>query len=330
MRFLTGSVARTSSAHGLKAVALMCAMLPPPASSGEMAARLSGAVTPLSDQAFLVRAGGANPAHGEATRAVPVTARVKAIRADVNVFAYQAGSLDGDPPRDLTLETSPSAADPVPSPEIGKAGAKVRLDLLAGMPVGVARLVIQAAREEGVDPNLMLSIARVENGAFDPTAVSGAGAIGIMQMLPVTGAAYGADDLTDPAQNVRASAKFLKALVDKYANPMLVAAAYNAGEPKVDVRTSLPLIRETADYVTRVMGLYTHAYAPGDIQAVGRQPKTSRSSGMRNVAADRSSSPARSSMLVFSTTGPGPEGTDVAEQIQASDGPVKVRKEGSL
>ncbi|MEZ5784307.1 MAG: transglycosylase SLT domain-containing protein [Rhizobiaceae bacterium] len=323
-------MARTSSAYGLKAVALMCAMMPLHASGEEMEARLSETVTPLTDRAFLARAGGANTAHREATKAVPVAAHMKAVRASVNVFAYQAGPLDGDPPRDLTAESSADDADLVPSPEIDKAGAKVRLDLLAGMPVDVARLIVQAAREEGVDPNLMLSIARAENGAFDPTAVSGAGAIGIMQMLPATGAAYGADDLTDPAQNVRASAKFLKALVDKYANPMLVAAAYNAGEPKVDVRTSLPLIRETADYVTRVVGLYTHAYAPGDIQAVGRMRKDSRSNGMRNVAAARGSSPVRSSMLVFSTIGPGPEGADVAEQIQPSDGPVKVRKEGSL
>lgn len=330
MRFLTGSVARPSRVHGLKALVLMCAMMPLHASGEEMEARLSETVTPLSDRAFLARAGAANTAHREATRAVPVAARVKAVRASVNVFAYQAGPLDVDPPRNLTTESSADAADLMPSPEIGKAGAKVRLDLLTGVPDYVTRLIIQAAREEGVDPNLMLSIARAENGAFDPTAVSGAGAIGIMQMLPATGAAYGADDLTDPVQNVRASAKFLKALVDKYANPILVAAAYNAGEPKVDVRTSLPLIRETADYVTRVVGLYTHAYAPGDIQAAGRMRKTSRSNGPRDVEASGDSSPARSSMLVFSTVRPGPRGTDVAEQIQASDGPVKVRKEGSL
>lgn len=216
------------------------------------------------------------------------------------------------------------------SPKADNAGAKVRPDLLAGMPDHVAWLIVQAAREEGVDPNLMLSIARAENSTFDPTAISRAGAIGIMQMLPATGAAYGADDLTDPAQNVRASAKILKVLVDKYANPMLVAAAYNAGEPKVDVRTSLPLIRETADYVTRVVGLYTHAYAPDDIQAVGRVRKSSRASGRRSARAGNGSSPARSVMLVFSTNGPGLEGADAAEQIRPSDGPVKVKEEGSL
>ena len=205
-----------------------------------------------------------------------------------------------------------------------------RQDLLAGMPDDVARLIVQAAREEGVDPNLMLSIARAENGAFDASAVSGAGAIGIMQMLPETGAAYGAHDLTDPAQNVRAAAKFLKVLVGKYGNPILVAAAYNAGEPKVDLRTSLPLIRETADYVTRVVGLYTHAYAPGDIQAVGRARQGFRSNGQRSAESRKPPSPARSTMLVFSTNGPGPDGTDAAAQVQAPDWPVKVREEGSL
>jgi soluble lytic murein transglycosylase-like protein len=265
----------------------------------------------------------------KSAKPVLVPVRVTAVRASATVFAYRAGPLQVEPPRDLTTESIAGATDVMPS-EIGDVGAKVRPDLLAGMPDDVARLIVQAAREEGVDPNLMLSIARAENGAFDPAAISGAGAIGIMQMLPETGAAYGASDLTDPAQNVRASAKFLKVLVDKYTNPVLVAAAYNAGEPKVDVRTSLPLIRETADYVTRVVGLYTRAYAQGDMQTVGRVRQGVRSNGKRRMANPEVSSPARSTMLVFSTNDPGPVGTDAIAQIPGSDGPVKVKEEGSL
>jgi len=330
MRLSTGRVTRPLGIHGLQAVVLMYAMMPLHASGGELDIRRSGAVTPLSDRAFSVRAGSENIVQEAESKAAPVADRVNAVRATVNVFAYQVGALDVDPPRDLTAENRADAADLIPSPEIGKAGATVRSDLLAGIPDDLARLIVQAARKEGVDPNLMLSIARAENGAFDPTAVSGAGAIGIMQMVPETGAAYGASDLTDPTQNVRASAKFLKVLVDKYANPMLVAAAYNAGEPRVDVRTSLPLIRETADYVTRVVGLYTHAYAPGDIQAVGRMRKGPRSNGASNVVVGNSFSPARSTMLVFSANRPGHEGAEVAEETESTGGPVKVRKDGSL
>ena len=330
MRLLTRRGTRLFSVRCVKVVALLCAMTPVHAFGGDTAVRPSGVDRPLSDEAFSVRAGAKTAASRTVAEAVSVPSRVKAIRASANVFAYPAEPLQVEPPRDLTAESVADAAALMRSPEIGDADAKARQDLLAGMPDDVARLIVQAAREEGVDPNLMLSIARAENGAFDATAVSGAGAVGIMQMLPETGAAYGAHDLTNPAQNVRAAAKFLKVLVDKYGNPMLVAAAYNAGEPKVDLRTSLPLIRETADYVTRVVGLYTHAYAPGDIQAVGRARQGFRSSGQRSAESRKPPSPARSAMLVFSTNGPGPDGTDAAAQIQPPDGPVKVREEGSL
>lgn len=330
MRHLTRRGTRLFSVRCLKVVALLCAMTPVHAFGEDMAVRSSGVDRPLSDEAFSVRAGATTAASRTVAEAVPVPSRVKAIRASANVFAYPAEPLQVEPPRDLTAESVADAAALMQSPEIGESDAKARRDLLAGMPDDVARLIVQAAREEGVDPNLMLSIARAENGAFDASAVSGAGAIGIMQMLPETGAAYGAHDLTDPAQNVRAAAKFLKVLVGKYGNPILVAAAYNAGEPKVDLRTSLPLIRETADYVTRVVGLYTHAYAPGDIQAVGRARQGFRSNGQRSAESRKPPSPARSTMLVFSTNGPGPDGTDAAAQVQAPDWPVKVREEGSL
>lgn len=330
MRHLTRRGTRRFSVRCLKVVALLCAMTPVHAFGGVTAVRSSGVDRPLSDEAFSVRAGATTAASRTVAEAVPVPSRMKAIRASANVFAYPAEPLQVEPPRDLTAESVADAAALMQSPEIGESDAKARRDLLAGMPGDVARLIVQAAREERVDPNLMLSIARAENGAFDASAVSGAGAIGIMQMLPETGAAYGAHDLTDPAQNVRAAAKFLKVLVGKYGNPILVAAAYNAGEPKVDLRTSLPLIRETADYVTRVVGLYTHANAPGDIQAVGRARQGFRSNGQRSAESRKPPSPARSTMLVFSTNGPGPDGTDAAAQVQAPDGPVKVREEGSL
>lgn len=330
MRHLTKRGTRRFGVRCLKVVALLCAMTPVHAFGGDMAVRSSGVDRPLSDEAFSVRAGVTTAASRAVAKAVPVLSRVKAIRASANVFAYPAEPLQVEPPRDLTAESVADAAALMRSPEIGDADATARQDLLAGMPDDVARLIVQAAREEGVDPNLMLSIARAENGAFDPAAISGAGAIGIMQMLPETGAAYGASDLTDPAQNVRSSAKFLKVLVDKYTNPVLVAAAYNAGEPKVDARTSLPLIRETADYVTRVVGLYTHAYAQGDIQTVGRVRERFDANRKRRVANPEVSGPARSTMLVFSTNDADRVGMAAVEQMPGSNGPVKVKEEGSL
>jgi hypothetical protein len=185
--------------------------------------------------------------------------------------------------------------------------------------------------EEGVDPNLILSIMRVENAGFDPLAVSSAGAIGLMQVMPKVGEAFGAEDLTEPAQNIRAGARFLRVLVDKYKNPVLIASAYNAGEPRVDVHRSLPLIQETADYVTRVVGLYTNTSSNGEVFAIGHSSRiapTGRKAGGRSGRADRAKSP----MLVFSVGNTSDTSGRVEQesgQVPIS-GPVKIKKEEVL
>ncbi|MCX8571126.1 lytic transglycosylase domain-containing protein [Aminobacter sp. MET-1] len=286
-------------------------------------------LAPLSDSAFSQRFGEAASAPRAAAADVP-SRRKEAARSSANVFAYADGPIRVEAPRDLSVaKTAAEATEQLVTGSIGGGETEVRQDLIVGIPEEYAGLIVQAARDEGVDPNLMLAIARTENGAFDPQAVSSAGAIGLMQMLPETGQSFGAEDLNDPVQNVRASARFLKVLVDKYANPVLVAAAYNAGEPKVDVRTSMPLIRETADYVTRVVGLYTNAYKAGDIGKVGKPRGGVSASGSRQVSG-RGGSRARSSMLVFSANEPVLEGGATEEQAQDPNGPVKIRKEGSL
>jgi hypothetical protein len=192
-------------------------------------------------------------------------------------------------------------------------------------------LVTTISAEEGVDPNLMLSIMRVENAGFDPQAVSSAGAIGLMQVMPKVGEAFGAGDLTEPSQNVRAGARFLRVLVDKYRNPVLIASAYNAGEPRVDVRRSLPLIQETADYVTRVVGLYTNTSSTDEVFTIGRGASaapTAKKAGGRSGRAERAKSP----MLVFSIGSTGDASGRVEQesgQVPVS-GPVKIKKEEVL
>ena len=324
MQLTIRKVTRVRSVLQAGAVALMCTATPVHVLGQEPSAERFGPVTPLSGGGM----GEGTAAPGAAAPSLTSVSRDEAVRSSADVFAYQEEPISVKPPLDMTADGGVAAIEKVAAAGIDNSTAKVRADLLAGMPEDVAALIVGAAREEGVDPNLMLSIARAENGAFDPDAVSRAGAIGLMQMLPETGAAFGAEDLTDPAQNVWAAAKFLRVLVEKYANPVLVAAAYNAGEPRVDVRTSLPLIRETADYVTRVVGLYTSAYKPGDIGAEGKSRTASGMNGQRKTAV-RGGSRARSSMLVFSANEPVLEGVGAEEQAQDPNGPVKIRKEGS-
>lgn len=216
----------------------------------------------------------------------------------VSMLSVAAGQERG-PSLPLTDVALPLAAGPGGSPVISLGvDAPPRPDLLAPVPQDYARILIDAARHERVDINLMLAILHSENAAFDPAAISPAGAVGLMQLMPATGRALGAADLTVPAQNIRAAARFLHILAEKYRNPVLIASAYRAGEPQVDARASLPLIRETAAYVTRVIGLYTGTnQAQRDIR-----------SAPWHAAAPRRGSPRRdrisSLMLIYSDGGP--------------------------
>ncbi|NKL24148.1 lytic transglycosylase domain-containing protein (plasmid) [Rhizobium indicum] len=195
------------------------------------------------------------------------------------------------------------------------ASIRARPDLLSGIPEEYAKLALAIAAAEDVDPNWVLSIMRAENANFDPRLVSPAGAVGLMQVMPGIGAAFGANDLADPEQNIRAGTRFLRVLIDKYRNPVLVASAYNAGEPRVDLRHSLPLIRETADYVTRVVGFYVGPAAT----STGTPSLSSASeSGLKSRAG--TAGRAKSPMLVFSVADP----LTAANRSPKEDGPTHV------
>lgn len=214
----------------------------------------------------------------------------------------------------------PELAEPATEPDVSKPPRQARPDLLSGVPTDYAKLALTVAGKEEVDPNWVLSVMRAENAGYDPDLVSSAGAIGLMQVMPRIGEAFGATDLTDPEQNIRAGTRFLRVLIAKYKNPVLVAAAYNAGEPNVDLRHSMPLIRETADYVTRVVGYYT-----GTATTPVVPPKGPTSVPRRIGRADRAKSP----MLVFSVATPSP--SDVRPQRDEAQndagGPLKIVKE---
>ncbi len=203
--------------------------------------------------------------------------------------------------------------------------AAARSDLLSDIPPDYAALALEIAEEEGVDPNWVLSIMRAENADFDPRRISSAGAIGLMQVMPRIGIAFGAVDLTEPDQNIRAGTRFLRVLIDKYRNPVLIASAYNAGEPRVDAHRSLPLIQETADYVTRVVGFYTGTAGPSSASSRSQLGTTVAAANARAGRADR----ARSPMLVFSVSAhpdAAPQLHDTAGQQQGG-GPLKIVKE---
>ena len=125
-------------------------------------------------------------------------------------------------------------------------------------------LIESAAAAAAVEPELLRAVIAVESG-FDPRALSKAGAAGLMQLMPETARRYGVSDRFDPAQNVHAGARHLKALIERYDNDVKLAlAAYNAGEQAVDrCGRCVPQYRETQAYVPRVWRMYQRLLAPG-------------------------------------------------------------------
>ena len=121
-------------------------------------------------------------------------------------------------------------------------------------------MIANAAIRHRVDPLMLHSVIRQESG-YRPQAVSHAGARGLMQIMPATGAGLGVSNsayLMDPATNIDAGARLLRRLWDKFGGRFdLVLAAYNAGEGAVRrFGMTVPPYAETRNYVARVQGIY--------------------------------------------------------------------------
>ena len=113
-------------------------------------------------------------------------------------------------------------------------------------------IIYKEAKKNNIRPELVAAVVQAES-RFKPTARSGAGAVGLMQLVPRTGRWMGARDLTNPAQNVAAGAKYLKYLNERFdGNETKVIAAYNAGEGNVKRFGGVPPFRETRKYVAKV------------------------------------------------------------------------------
>ena len=108
------------------------------------------------------------------------------------------------------------------------------------------------AQEEGVDPDLFMKLVQAES-AFNPSARSPVGAIGLAQLMPATAAELGVDP-NDPEQNLRGGARYLKQQMDAFGSPELALAAYNAGPGNVRKYGGVPPFEETQNYLSRILG----------------------------------------------------------------------------
>jgi soluble lytic murein transglycosylase-like protein len=120
-------------------------------------------------------------------------------------------------------------------------------------------IIREAAAIYRVDPSLIRSVMQAESG-FDASAMSRAGAMGLMQLMPDIAAAFGVVHPFDPRENIMAGTRLLRDLLDQHrGNLKLALASYNAGPSAVAHYGAVPPFRETRNYVKKVTGLIADA-----------------------------------------------------------------------
>ncbi|MFV0491305.1 MAG: lytic transglycosylase domain-containing protein [Pseudorhodobacter sp.] len=141
----------------------------------------------------------------------------------------------------------------------GPGGASVRaprLQHLQEIAFSHGKEILRATLGTKVSPALVVAMIGVESsGRVD--AVSHAGAEGLMQLIPATAARFGVADAQDPAQNIRGGVAYLDWLMGEFDHdPLMVVAAYNAGEGAVKANGGVPPYAETRDYVPKVLAAW--------------------------------------------------------------------------
>jgi soluble lytic murein transglycosylase-like protein len=120
-------------------------------------------------------------------------------------------------------------------------------------------IIEEAAYISGTSFALIKAMIRAESN-FDPTAVSKKGAKGLMQIMPKNYDALNIDDPFDPRENIIGGSMYIQQMLDRYDGKLpLALAAYNAGPAAVDRSRGIPPIKETEEYVKKVMNYY-YAY----------------------------------------------------------------------
>lgn len=117
---------------------------------------------------------------------------------------------------------------------------------------------IEDVAAEQLLPKALVHAVITAESSYDPGAVSHAGAVGLMQLMPATAERYGVTDREDPVQNLRGGTRYLRDLLDMFDNNLeLALAAYNAGENAV-IRSGyrVPDYPETRAYVKKVLRYY--------------------------------------------------------------------------
>ena len=141
----------------------------------------------------------------------------------------------------------------------GKAVAAPRLAHLQDIAARHGADILAATIGTEVSPALVLAVIGIESGGR-VDAVSSAGAVGLMQLIPATADRFKVGDSVDPVQNIRGGVAYLDWLMKEFdRDPLMVLAAYNAGENAVKKNGGVPPFAETRAYVPKVLAAWTVA-----------------------------------------------------------------------
>ncbi len=141
---------------------------------------------------------------------------------------------------------------PVAAPEVRTRTVYKNVYRNQGKKLDLSPIIHKFATKYELDPWLLRGVIEVES-AFRPSAVSCAGAGGLMQLMPGTASYLGCRDRFDPEQNIEAGARYLRMMLDRFnQNHDLAIAAYNAGPGNVARYGGIPPFAETQNYVKKV------------------------------------------------------------------------------
>lgn len=147
-------------------------------------------------------------------------------------------------------EAARTLASPLKSSPAHHVAAATESFFKSEVPFG--QIIYQEAKKNDLDPALVAAVVKTES-RFIPTARSGAGAQGLMQLVPRTGRWMGARNLMNPNDNIKAGTKYLAYLNERFdGDETKVIAAYNAGEGNVKRFGGVPPFKETRNYVKKV------------------------------------------------------------------------------
>ena len=120
------------------------------------------------------------------------------------------------------------------------------------------KLITDKSYQYGLDPALVKAVIAVESD-FNPRAVSEKGAMGLMQLMPLTAKDLGVSNTFDPASNVDGGTRYLRYLLEYFNWDIeLALAAYHAGKSRVERHFGIPPIPATHAYVKKVKSTYSN------------------------------------------------------------------------